>query len=117
MEAKSAVVNESIEKPGTNFAVPQRSTTLIKSAPTPKVRRVIGSAISCKIGLIKVFTTPITTAVTTAAQRFDKVNPGTRYSTIRSANTLTKSFPKISIDYSVSFLVKKSRLLAIAWFQ
>lgn len=98
MEAISAVEKLSIVNPGINFDVPQRRRTFIKNAAIPKVRSVMGSAISCKMGLMKVFTTPITTAATTAVQKSANTNPGTRYSTIRSANTLINNLPKSFIN-------------------
>ena len=55
--------------PGTSIDVPHRSRTLIRNAAIPKVKIEIGRATSCRIGLINVLTTPITTAATTAVQR------------------------------------------------
>ena len=73
-----AVVKDDISNPGTNLAVPQRRATLIKKATMPKVKTEIGRATSCRMGLIKVLTTPITTAVTTAAHILASTKPGTR---------------------------------------
>jgi hypothetical protein len=84
-------VKLSIVKPGTNLAVIQRRKTLIKKAAIPNVRIEIGSAISCKIGRIKVFTTPIATAATIPDQIPDNSNPGTKKSTIKRAKTFTAS--------------------------
>ena len=91
MEATIAVVNESIEKPGTTLLDIQRRKTFIKKAASPKVRTVKGRAISWRMGRIKVLTIPITTAVTIAAEIPDIRKPGTKYSTIRSAKTLIAS--------------------------
>ena len=91
MEAIMAVVKETISKPGTYLEVSQSSATFIKNAVLPKVTIEIGRAISWSMGLIKVFTTPITTAATIAAEISDKINPGTKYSTTKSANTLIAS--------------------------
>jgi len=44
----------------------------------PNVTIDNGIKMICKTGLIKVLTTPITTAVTNVAHRLSKVNPGTR---------------------------------------
>ena len=98
IEAKSAVLKSAIENPGTIFELPQRSKTLIKNAVIPKVRSEMGRAISCKIGLMKVLTIPITTAATTAVQKEARENPGTTYSTTKSAKTLTESLIKSFID-------------------
>lgn len=78
IEAIMAVVKLAISKPGTNLEVNQRRATLIKNAVMPKVTIEIGRAISWSIGLIKVLTTPMTTAATIAAEISDKINPGTR---------------------------------------
>lgn len=86
-----AVVKLDISKPGTRMLANQRRMTLMKKAAIPKVRMEIGRAMSCKIGFIKVLTTPITTAAITAAQRLVKIKPGTKYSTTNKANTLIAS--------------------------
>jgi len=90
-EAIMAVLKLSITNPGTTFELPQRRRTFIKNAATPKVKSEIGRAISCNIGLMNVFTIPITIAATTAVQNEASENPGTIYSTTRSAKTLTAS--------------------------
>lgn len=74
--------------PGTNLAVTQRRNTLTKNAKIPKVRREMGRAINWSMGLMKVLTTPIAIAATTAVQRFASLNPGTKYPTTRRAKTL-----------------------------
>lgn len=94
------MVKFSIVKPGTTFEVSHKSTTFIKNAAIPKVRIVIGRAISCKIGRIKALTIPIATAATTAAQIFVNLKPGTRYSTIRRANTFKASLKRSLIIYN-----------------
>lgn len=66
----------------------QRRKTLIRNAAIPNVTIDTGSAISCIIGFIKVLIIPITIAATTAVQKLARENPGTRYSTTKSANTL-----------------------------
>lgn len=91
MEAISAVLKSEITKPGTNLDVSQSKKTLIRKAVIPNVRMEIGSAMSCKIGLIRVFTIPIAIAATTAVQMLAKWKPGTRYSTTKSAKTLIAS--------------------------
>lgn len=78
IEASTAVRKLSISNPGTIKLVNHKSKTLIKNAAIPKVTSVMGSAIICNIGLMKVFTTPITIAVTTADHKFAKTNPGIR---------------------------------------
>ena len=74
----TAVQKLSIAKPGTTKDIPQSRTTLIRKAVTPKVIMDRGIKIICKTGLIKVFTTPTTTAVTIKAWVDSKENPGTR---------------------------------------
>jgi len=54
--------------PGTSLEVPYKRRTFIRNAVIPKVKIERGSAISCKIGRIKVFTSPMTTAATTPVQ-------------------------------------------------
>lgn len=78
IEAIIAVVKFAIVNPGTNLDDAYKRKTLIKNAKIPKVTTEIGRAISCKIGFMKVFTTPITIAATIAAQKVAKENPGTR---------------------------------------
>jgi len=107
IEATSAVVNVAISNPGTTFEVPQRRRTLIRNAAIPKVRSEIGSAMSCKIGLIKVLTTPIATAATIAVHKFASLNPGTRYSTIKSAKTLIASLIKRFISLFCQIFIEK----------
>ena len=93
-----AVVKLDISKPGTKILVNQRRMTLMKKAAIPKVRIETGRAMSCKIGRIKVLTTPITTAAITAAQRLVKTKPGTKYSTTNKAKTLMVSLIISFID-------------------
>jgi len=88
IEAMMAVVKLSIENPGTILPTPQRRATLMRKAEIPRVRTEIGRAIICRIGRMKVLTTPITTAATTAEYKSRKLNPGTIYSTTRRVRTL-----------------------------
>jgi len=63
-----AVEKPEMANPGTSLEVPQRRRTLIRKAVIPKVNIEIGRAISCRIGLIRVFTIPIAMAATIAVQ-------------------------------------------------
>jgi hypothetical protein len=85
----TAVIKFAISNPGTTNATAQRRTTFIRKAVIPNVIIEIGKNIICKTGLIKVLTTPITTAVTTVAQKLSNLNPGTRYATTSKVNTLS----------------------------
>ena len=91
MEATTAVQKPAITNPGTIMETLQRRKALIRNAAIPNVIIYIGSAISWRMGLMKVLTIPITTATTTAVQRPDNLNPGTKYSTIKRANTFRAS--------------------------
>ena len=68
IEAKNAVQKLAITNPGTSIELPQRRKTLIIIAVIPKVKIDIGRAISWSMGLINVFTIPMTIAATTAVQ-------------------------------------------------
>ena len=87
MEAIIAVEKLLIWKPGTTMLTPQSKKTLIKRAKRPKVKRDMGRAIICKIGLRKVLTIPITIAATVADQISFRIKPGTKYSTTNRAKT------------------------------
>jgi hypothetical protein len=78
IEAITAVKKFSMWNPGTIKLTHQSKTTLIRKAVIPKVIIVKGIKIICRTGLINVLTTPMTTAVTTVAQRLSKAKPGTR---------------------------------------
>ena len=80
-----------ISKPGTKRLEAQRRNTFIRIAKSPKVSSEMGRAINCRIGRIKVLTTPITTAATIAAESEARRKPGTKYSTTRSAKTFIAS--------------------------
>lgn len=73
-----AVVKLAISKPGTNLEVAQRRRTLIRKAVIPNVTMERGRAISWTRGLMKVLTTPMTTAATKVALKSERINPGTR---------------------------------------
>ena len=78
MEDMIAVQNPSIVKPGTSKLAPHNRNTFIRNANIPNVRMVIGSAMSCNIGLISAFIIPITIAATIAALSPSISKPGTR---------------------------------------
>ena len=88
MEDIIAVQKPSIVNPGTTRLATHKRNTFIRKANIPKVTIVIGSAISCKIGLIKEFIMPMTRAATIAAVNPSISKPGTRYATTYSAKTL-----------------------------
>jgi hypothetical protein len=91
IEAKKAVQKLAISNPGIIFDVPQRRRTLIRSAVIPRVKIEMGRVMSWRTGLIKVFTIPMAIAAMIAVQILARWNPGTRYSTTKSATTLTRS--------------------------
>jgi hypothetical protein len=78
IEAITAVKKLLIWNPGTIKLTPHNRTTLIRNAVMPNVTMDKGMKIICNTGLINVLTTPITTAVTTVAQKESNVNPGTK---------------------------------------
>lgn len=115
-----AVVKLSIEKPGTTLPTPQRRATLIRKAEIPRLRIEIGRAIICKMGRMKVLTTPMTTAATTADHKSKKLKPGTMYSTTRRVRTLiirwTKRLLKEKLGALLWFILLSLVTLATAFF-
>lgn len=89
IEASTAVQKSVISNPGTIQEASISKKTLIKKANIPRVKIERGSAINCNTGLIYVFITPIMMAATIAFHKFVMVKPGSKYSTISKAITLT----------------------------
>lgn len=113
IEATIAVRKLSILNPGTIRLVSHKSATFIKKAAIPKVKIEIGKATICTIGLINVFTTPITIAATTAAQMPDRTNPGIRYATTKSASTFIANFPTSFTILIMNCLLHTCQLLNV----
>jgi hypothetical protein len=67
MDANTAVRKLVISNPGTMKLTIQSKRTLIRKAATPKVISDMGSAITCRIGRMNVFTMPNTIAATKIA--------------------------------------------------
>ena len=83
-----------ISKPGTINEIKYKRSTFIRKAAIPKVIIVIGRAINWIIGFMKVLTTPITIAATTAAWILVRTKPGIRYATTKRAATFITSLSK-----------------------
>ena len=71
-----AVRKVSIEKPGTRYSANKTKNTLIINKNKPKVSRVIGKVKNTRIGFIKVFNTPNTTAIIAAVTKESTNTPG-----------------------------------------
>lgn len=106
MLAKIAGIQPSITSPGTNVETRNNITALITKANNPKVTIFNGAVTNARIGFIKVFTTPKTTAAKTAVVKLSTLNPGTMYVVAIKATAFNAKAIIICIFLSPPFRVE-----------